>query len=84
MFDNRKYMIFSVSEIESINFSEVVQKSSSSLRISIDGTKTLVKWEGVEVPSSVDALITKQGPYSYEEILAIMETSEWTDPNLFG
>jgi hypothetical protein len=33
------------------------------------------------MPSSVEALTTKSQPYSYDEILVILSTPEWTDPN---
>jgi hypothetical protein len=26
-------------------------------------------------------MTTKEGPYTYDEILAILATPEWTDPN---
>jgi hypothetical protein len=33
------------------------------------------------MPSSVQALTTKEGPYSYTEIKNILTGSEWTNPN---
>jgi hypothetical protein len=29
----------------------------------------------------VDSLTTKEGPYTYEEILTILQTPEWTSPD---
>lgn len=74
-------MIFDVSELDTINFNEVLETSADTVRKSVDQTKTFVKWEGVTIPPSVDALTTKQGPYTYTEILSILSTSEWTYPN---
>ena len=74
-------MIFNVSELDIIDFTQVLETSIDTVRKSIDGTKTFVKWDGVEIPSSVDLLTTKEGPYTYEEILTILATPEWTDPN---
>jgi hypothetical protein len=73
----RTFVIFNVSEIGSVDFSEVLETSADTLRLSVDGTKTFVKWEGETIPSSVDGLITKEGPYTYEEILTILSTTEW-------
>jgi hypothetical protein len=73
-------MIFNVSELEQINFEQVKETSIDTVRKSIDQTKTFVKWEG-EIPQCVVDLTTKEGPYTYEEILAILATEEWTDPN---
>ena len=74
-------MVFDVSELDAINFNEVLETSADTVRKSIDGTKTFVKWDGATIPPSVDSLTTKQGPYTYTEILSILSTSEWTDPN---
>ena len=74
-------MIFNVSELPNIDFTQVLETSAETVRKSVDQTKTFVKWDGVEIPSSVDSLTTKEGPYTYNEILAILATPEWTDPN---
>jgi hypothetical protein len=80
MYENRQYMIFSVSELPNIDFTQVCETSIETVRKSVNETKTFVKWDG-ETPSSVDNLITKEGPYTYQEILNILATEEWTDPN---
>jgi len=73
-------MIFNVSELEQIDFEQVKETSIDTVRKSIDSTKTFVKWEG-ETPQCVVDLTTKEGPYTYEEILVILATEEWTNPN---
>ena len=78
---NRKFMIFNVSELSQIDFTQVLETSSETVRKSIDETKTFVKWNGSEIPSSVQSLTTKQGPYTYEEMLTILATEEWSDLN---
>lgn len=78
LYENRQFMIFSTIEIEKIDFSQVCETSKQTLRFSIDGTKTFVKWDGETIPSSVESLTTKDGPYSYQEILDILSTEEWT------
>ena len=80
-YENREFMIFNVTELDQINFTQVLETSAETVRKSVDQTKTFVKWDGVEIPSSVDSLTTKEGPYTYNEILAILATPEWTDPN---
>lgn len=77
-FDHRNFMIFNVSELGSVNFNEVLETSQNTVRKSVDETKTFVKWEGDDTPTSVDSLTTKEGPYHYDEILTILATSEWT------
>jgi hypothetical protein len=77
---NKNYIIFNVSELPSIDFSQVLETSLDTVRKSLDGTLTFVKYEG-EMPSSVLALTTKQGPYTHSEILSILDGTTWTDPN---
>ena len=82
IYDERNFLIFNVSEIDKVDFNEVLETSSSTLRKSVDKQKTLIKWDG-EAPEFVATMTTKEGPYTYDEILAIMATPEWTDPNPF-
>ena len=80
-YENRKFMIFAVTELPQIDFTQVLETSAETVRRSVDGTKTFVKWDSETIPSSVDALTTKEGPFSYDEILAILSGPEWTSPN---
>jgi hypothetical protein len=80
-YENREFMIFNVSELDTLNFNEVLETSIDTVRKSVDKTKTFVKWDGATIPPSVEALTTKQGPYTYTEILSILSTSEWNAPN---
>ena len=76
-YPNREFMIFNVSELPLIDFTQVHETSQDTVRRSVDGTLTFVKWDGA-TPSSVEALTTKQGPYTYDEILVILSGPEWT------
>lgn len=79
--ENRQFIIFNVSEIDKIDFTQVLETSPETLRKSVDETKTFVKWDGV-IPEFVSTLTTSEGPYTYEEILQILSTEEWTKPIL--
>jgi hypothetical protein len=79
-YTQREFMIFSVTELDQIDFTQVCETSIDTVRKSLDGTKTFVKWEGA-TPECVANLTTKEGPYTYDEILVILSTPEWTDPN---
>ena len=78
-YENREFMIFNVSELPNIDFTKVLETSEETVRKSVDETKTFVKWDG-EMPECVSTLTTKEGPYTYDEILIILSTSEWTKP----
>ncbi len=76
-YENRQFMIFSVSELDNIDFTQVLETSADTVRRSVDGTLTFVKWEGT-MPQCVADLTTKQGPYTYTEILEILSGTAWT------
>ena len=80
IYKNREYIIFNISELPLVNFNEMLETSVDTVRKSVDGVKTFVKWDGV-TPECVNNLTTKEGPYTYEEMLTILATPEWTDPN---
>lgn len=78
-FEARRYVVFNVSELGTIDFSQVLETSSETVRLSVDQTKTFVKWNDA-VPACVEALTTKSDYYTHDEILAILETEEWSAP----
>lgn len=82
MYEQRNFMIFSTSETGSIDFNEVLETSTETLRLNVSGSKTFVKWDSEPIPTSVNSLTTKEGPYTYGEIVTILTGSEWTPTNL--
>jgi hypothetical protein len=76
---NRKYVIFDVTELDKVDFSQVLETSAETVRKSADETKTFVKWDG-NTPSSVQALETKSKEYTHSEILEILAGEDWTPP----
>jgi len=78
-YTDRNFMIFNVSELNNIDFTQVLETSADTVRKSVDETKTFVKWDDT-TPTCVANLTTKEGPYTYSEMLTILSTSEWTSP----
>ena len=79
-YPDRRFVIFNVSELSTIDFNQVYETSADTVRKSVDELETFVKFD-LPTPSSVVALTTKSPEYTYEEILVILTTPEWTDPN---
>jgi len=75
-----KYVILDADEIDYIDFADVLQSSPSTMRYSIDRSKTFVKYKG-EQPNFIFE-ITKdligRKEYSHQEFLEIINGSEWT------
>ena len=79
-FDNRKYVVFDLTEVDTIDFSEVMETSADTLRKNLAETQSFVKYEG-DMPASVTALTTRSQEYTHEEILTVLGGTDWTDPN---
>jgi hypothetical protein len=79
MYSNRNFLIFPVTELSKVDFSQVCESSAETVRKSVDGTKTFVKWDG-EAPAFVADIVGAEGPYTYDEILVILATEEWSKP----
>ena len=67
------YVIYDMANISEVDFTQVYQTSEDTIRISLDGKKTVLKFVG-NTPSFLVGL----QQYNHSEILAIMNTSEWT------
>jgi hypothetical protein len=80
LYDDRHYVIFDCTELNQIDFTQVYETSMATVRKSVDGLQTFVKYSGSQ-PSSVAALTTKSQEYTHDEILAILDTSAWTPPD---
>jgi len=78
-YPDRRFVIFNVTELNKIDFNQVFETSINTVRKSVDKTKTFVKYD-MPQPSSVSALTTKSVEYTYDEIINILATSEWTEP----
>jgi len=76
--DNLTYVIFDYSEIDLIDFDEVRETSKETVRLSVDGLLTFVKWLGDVVPVCVENLPVKSSYYTHNEMLSILDTPEWS------
>jgi hypothetical protein len=79
MYEQRNFAIFSLTEIEKIDFSQVLETSAETLRRNTEETKSFIKWDG-EQPEFVSTLETLEGPYTYEEMVSILGGEEWSSP----
>ena len=89
---DRKYVMFGTNETGSINYSEVLETTGSTLRTNLSGSLTFVKYDrpsGSAVPASVEALTTKvlcrwvihswqnQYEHTHEQVHTILASDEW-------
>jgi hypothetical protein len=75
-----KITVLSVSEINKIIFSEVLETNTETLRLNVAETKTFIKYK--TEPSFIKDLETAEGPYDSQEFSDILQTEEWTNYNI--
>lgn len=68
-----KYVIYNMENVDTIDFTQVLEDSVDTLRLSVNGTKTVLKFEG-ETPNFLVGL----QQYTHSEILLIMKGDEWS------
>ena len=69
-----KYVIINSSEVSSVNFNEVLETSTKTLRYNLDGTKTFVKYEG-DQPSFLNG----KTELTHAEIRTELAKETWTE-----
>lgn len=72
-YENRKYVIINASEVSTIDFSQVMETSVSTLRYSLDDSQTLVKFEG-----STPSFLSGKTQYTHSQIHTILNGTDWT------
>ena len=78
-YENRKYVIIDRDDVVSVDFTQVIETSADTLRYSVDGSKTFVKYKGLR-PS----FLSGKTEYTHNEILAILNEVDgewWVDNN---
>lgn len=75
---SRNYLIIQSSELDKVDFSQVLETSAETVRKSIDGTKTFIKWNGDTTPAFVSNLTETEGIYNKDQIMTILSTDAWT------
>lgn len=53
--ENRRWLVIPISITSSIDFTQVIETSPSTLRLSVDGEKTFIKYDISEVTASYTA-----------------------------
>jgi len=77
MKENRKWVVITLADYTDEQLEELIsnaiQSSLSTLRKSLDGTKTILKWDG-DTPAVFNGITQ----YSHTQILTILNGSDWT------
>lgn len=75
-FNNYYFIILNSTEINKIDFSLVAENNVTHLRYSLDKSKTFITLIN-QIPPFVNNIVSASIPYTYIEILNILDGQEW-------
>ena len=73
------YAVIPSSAVDSVDYGQTLC-TREGVRFSLDGSKCIVKWVGNTVPSSISVISGREGPYTANELLAIVAGTDWEPP----
>ena len=81
-FPNRRWLVIPATEVENVDFNQVLESSADTLRYSIDGTETFVKYEVNVVEETYTQTYTD--PETQEEISTTVEAGVYGRPSIYS
>jgi hypothetical protein len=80
-YSNRTYAFVNTSDIGSVDFSQVMETSATTVRKSIDESQFILKWYTAEWPSFIapSGSVTPAWQGSHADCLTQLTSSFWTD-----
>jgi len=81
-FPNRRWLVIPASEVENVNFNQVLESSADSLRYNVAGTETFVKYEVTVVEETYTE--THTDPETNEEVTTTVEAGVYGRPSIYS
>lgn len=73
------YSIIDINDLSKVDFTQVGETTSSTIRKSLDGSKFVLKWG--QTPTFItDGTIVPLQILTHAECLELMDTPEWSKP----
>jgi len=81
-YENRRYLIIPTSLTGSVDFNQVHETSAETLRLSVDGTKTFLKYDVTEVTASYTEVYPD--PETEEMVETTIEAGVYGRPSVYS
>ncbi len=82
MFENRRWLVIPISLTGSINFDQVLESNVDSLRLSVDGSQTFIKYQINEFLE--DETQTFIDPETGNEVTTVIEKGVYGRPSIYS
>ena len=76
---NLTYNTIAIADLNSIDFTQVEQTSTETIRKSIDKTQFVIKWE-TQPSFLTDGTVVPLGTYNHSQCIELMGTNFWSTP----
>ena len=73
------YAIININDLDNVDFTQIGETSSETIRKSLDGSMFVIKWE-TEPDFIKDDVVIPLQVLTHEECLELMNTPEWSKP----
>tara|TARA_R110002110_G_scaffold339902_1_gene550121 strand:+ start:736 stop:990 length:255 start_codon:yes stop_codon:yes gene_type:complete len=81
MHNDRTYAIINITDLASIDFSEIGETSELTIREKLDDIQFVIKWEMGEQPSFItDGSVVPIETYDHHDALELMHSIAWQEP----
>ena len=77
MENNRTYTVLNISDLINVDFTQIAESNSNTIRKSIDETQFIIKYNTTPTFIS-DGSVTPVQVLNHKEALALMSTDAWT------
>lgn len=81
-FPNRRWLVIPATQVENVDFNQVLEAGPDSLRYSVDGTQTFVKYEVKVVEETYTE--TFIDPETNEEVTFTVEAGVYGRPSIYS
>lgn len=81
-FPNRRWLVIPATEVENVDFNQVLESSADSLRYNVAGTETFVKYEVRVVEETYTE--THTDPETNEEVSTTIEAGTYGRPSIYS
>ena len=81
-FPNRRWLVIPATEVENVDFNQVLESSADTLRYSVDGSETFVKYEVTVVEETYTQ--THNDIETGEEVTTTVEAGVYGRPSIYS
>jgi len=78
-YNNLTYAVINVNDLDKVNYDQILNNGAPNiaLRTNTSGSNCIIKWATPPSFIYVDELIDPLGIYTHQQILQLLQTTEW-------